>query len=81
MEKGRWKIGNGRRKSYKRGKDLFFFFFFFCFSLLKTTEICFGRTFSTGKNTSRREKNPRKMALPPQKNMPVTPLVSHVKWY
>ena len=30
----------------KRGEDLFFFFFFFffCFSLLKTTEICFGST-------------------------------------
>ena len=37
-------------KVMKRGEDLFFFFFFFffflifCFSLLKTTEICFGST-------------------------------------
>ena len=29
-------------KVMKRGEDLFFFFF--CFSLLKTTEICFGST-------------------------------------
>ena len=37
----RWKIENGRRKSYKmrRGPPLFFFF-----SLFKTTEICFGST-------------------------------------
>ena len=31
-------------KVIKKGEDLFFFFFFFCFSLLKTTEICFGST-------------------------------------
>ena len=42
-KKGRWKIENGRRKSCKmRGED--FFFFFFCFSLFKTTEICFKST-------------------------------------
>ena len=35
--KGGWKIGIGSRKSYKKR-------FFFCFSLLKTTEICFGST-------------------------------------
>ena len=63
----------------------FFFFFFFCFSLLKTTKICFGSTkmgilpgkkhFTLGKSG--------KMTLPPQKNMPVTPLVklkSHQKY-
>ena len=54
--KGRWKIGNGSRKSYKKKelRTLLFCFvflfvclfvcFFFCFSLLKTTEICFGST-------------------------------------
>ena len=40
LKKGRWKIENGRRKSYK--KRWGFFFFFFYFSLFKTTEICFG---------------------------------------
>ena len=34
---GRWKIENGRRKSYKIRRGLLF-------SLLKTTEICFGST-------------------------------------
>ena len=43
VENWKWKLG----KIIKRGEDLFsfffffFFFFFFCFSLLKTTEICF----------------------------------------
>ena len=53
----------------------------FCFSLLKTTEICFGstkmgifyreKTFHAGTKSG-------KMTLPPQKNMPVTPLLSNV---
>ena len=54
-------------KIIKSGEDFFFlfffsfsfFFFFFCFSLLKTTEICFRLPkwkFSTGKNILRREK-------------------------
>ena len=45
LKKGRWKLENGRRKSYKMrtwGED--FFFFFFSFSLFKTTEICFRST-------------------------------------
>ena len=50
------------RKVIKRGED--FFFFFFAFSLLKTTEICFGSTkmgiFYREKNISRREKNQEK---------------------
>ena len=40
-----WKLKNGSRKIIKSGEDLLpFFFFLFCFSLLKTTEICFGST-------------------------------------
>ena len=38
VENWKWKQENVR----KRGEDLFFFFF--CFSLLKTTKICFGST-------------------------------------
>ena len=58
---------------------LFIYLFIFCFSLLKTTETCFGstkmgifyrqKTFHAGK-----KKKTGKMTLPPQKNMPVTPL-------
>ena len=45
FKKGRWKIENGRRESYKMRRRLFFFLFFvFCFSLFKTTEICFRST-------------------------------------
>ena len=80
LKKGRWKIENGRRKSYKmrRGSDLFFL----CFSLFKVTEICFESTrigisyrekaFHARKKT--REKRSGKMTLPPQKNIPLTPL-------
>ena len=54
-KKENWKREGGKLemevgKVIRRGKD---FFFFFCFSLLKTTEICFGSTemeiFYTGK--------------------------------
>ena len=52
--------------------------FFFCFSLFKTAKICFGCTkieiFYREKSISRPEKKSGKMALPPQKNFPVTPL-------
>ena len=46
IEKKRWKIGNGSRKTSEKEVRtfFFFFFFFFCFSLLKTTKICFGST-------------------------------------
>ena len=43
IEKKRWKIGNGSRKTSEKEVRTFFFFFF-CFSLLKTTKICFGST-------------------------------------
>ena len=39
VENWKWKL-----KSYKKMWGFFFFFFFFCFSLLKTTEICFRST-------------------------------------
>ena len=57
---------NGAEKmENKRREGGNFFFFFFCFSLFKTTEICFGSTkmgiFYREKNfISRREKNPEK---------------------
>ena len=72
-KKGRWKIENARRKSYKMRRGPF------CFSLFKTTEICFGSTkmwifyrekaFHAGKKSG-------KMALPPLKNMPLMPLMT-----
>ena len=56
----------------------FLFFFFFCFSLFKTTKICFGvhqyGNFLPEKNISCQEKKSGKMTLPPQKNFPVMPL-------
>ena len=73
--KGRQKIGNGSRKVIKKEVRTFFFFFF-CFSLLKTMEI--GSTkmgiFYQKKAFLGGKKKSRKMTLPPQKNMPVTPL-------
>ena len=83
-------IENVRWNSYKMRRGLFsflffsffflfFFFFFFCFSLFKTTKICFGSTkrkFSTGKKHFTQGKKSGKMTLPPQKNVPVTPLTT-----
>ena len=43
-KKGKWSKKEGGKRG---GEDFFIFFiylFFFCFSLLKTTEICFGST-------------------------------------
>ena len=56
---------------------LFVCLFVFCFSLLKTTKISFGSPkweLSTGKKNFMSGKKSGKMILPPQKNMPVTPL-------
>ena len=63
---------------------LFFFFFllcfvlFFCFSLLKTTEICFGSTkngnFLLRKKHFMPGKRSGKMTIPPLKNIPLMPL-------
>ena len=62
------KVENWKCKEWKIskwGEDLFFFFF--CFSLFKTTKICF-----PGKKSG-------KITLPPQKNVPVMPL--NVGWW
>ena len=63
------------RKLIKRGN-----FFFICFSLLKTTEICFGSTkmenFLPGKSISHWEKIQERWLCPLRKNMPVMPLLS-----
>ena len=71
------KVENCKWESYKKRCGLFFLFFF-CFSLLKTTKICFG---STKMGIFYREKAPftpgkksGKMTLPPQKNKPFMPL-------
>ena len=40
-EGGKLKLEGGKVTKWKWGED---FFFFFCFSLFKTTEICFGST-------------------------------------
>ena len=71
-EGGKLEMKVGKVIKRGEGEDLFFFFFFFfCFSLLKTTEICFGSTrngkFSTGKSISRREKNQERWLCPLRK--------------
>ena len=74
-EGGKLKMEGG--KVIKWGEDLFWVF---CFSLLKTTEICFGSTivenfyirkkhFTVGKKSG-------KITLPPQKKFSVTPLLN-----
>ena len=59
----------------------FFVFVFFCFSLFKTTEICLGSTkmgiFGWEKSFHAGEKKSGKKTLPHQKNIPLTPLVTH----
>ena len=60
-------------KVIKRGED----FFFFAFHFWKRRKFVLGlpkREFSTGKNHFTSGKKSGKMTLPPQKNMPVTPL-------
>ena len=76
------KLANWKRKVKKlqNAERTLFFFFFFCLSLLKTTEICFGfwvyqnGNFLQGKKHFTLGKKSGKMTLPPQKNMPVTPM-------
>ena len=64
-----WKIENGRRKSYKMRRGTLFFF---RFSLLKTTEICFG---STGKKTFHAGENQEKWLRPSKKYSSYAPEV------
>ena len=66
MEKKRRKIVKGKVENWKwkegklQNEERFFLFFIFCFSLFKTTRICFGSTkvdiFYREKSISRREK-------------------------
>ena len=79
IEKRRWKIGNGSRKMLeKEVRTLFFFFFFFlAFHFWKRRKFVLGLPkweFSTGKKHFMPGKKSGKMTLPPQKNMPGTPL-------
>ena len=66
-------------KVIKRGEELFLFiFFFFAFHFWKRRKFVLDlpkREFSTGKKHFTSGKKSGKMTLPPQKNMPVTPLV------
>ena len=77
------KIGkneNGMRKSYKMMRGLFFSFFFFFFFALHFSErlkFVLGQSrwaFYTGKKYFTPGKKSGKLNLPPQKNIPVTPL-------
>ena len=84
IEKKRWKkVENWKWKQEnvrKRGEDFFFFFFFlflFAFHFWKRRKFVLGLPkweFSTGKKHFTPGKKSGKMTLPPQKNMPVTPL-------
>ena len=87
MEKG-WKlIRKGGKLEMKAGKHskkrwgpfffFFFFFFFFASHFWKRRKFVLGLPnweFSTGKKHFTPGKKSGKMTLPPQKNMPVTPL-------
>ena len=81
IEKKRKKIGNGSRKTSEKEVRpfffFFFFFFFFAFHFWKRRKFVLGLPkweFSTGKKHFTPGKKSGKMTLPPQKNMPVTPL-------
>ena len=65
IEKKRWKIGNGSRKtSEKEVRTFFFFFFFFLLFTFENDENLFwvyqNGNFLPGKSISRREKNQKK---------------------
>ena len=80
--KGRSKIENGRGESYKMRRG--HFFFFFCFSLFKTTEICFESTklgiFYREKAFQAGKKLRRITFLPSLKNIPFMPLDIKQYW-
>ena len=76
IEKKRWEIGNGSRKTVEKEVRTFFFFFF-AFHFWKRRKFFLGLPkweFSIGKKHFAPGKKSGKMTLPPQKNMPVTPL-------
>ena len=65
IEKKRWKIGNGSRKTSKKEvRTFFFFFFFFLLFTFENDENLFwvyqNGNFLPGKSISRREKNQEK---------------------
>ena len=76
MGQKRKKIGKGKVEHWKwKEEKLTFFFFFFCFSVFKTTEICFACTkvgISYRKKHFTQGKKSRKINLPPLKNIPLT---------
>ena len=78
---GRWEIENGRwkSKSYKMRRGLFF-----CFSLFKTTKICFGSTkmeiFYREKSISRREKIRKNDFAPSEKFSCYAPVHNYTKF-
>ena len=92
QKKGRWKIENGRWKSFKmrRGPFFFFvcvcvcfvfafFFFFFAFHFSKLLKFVVGlpkQEFSAWKKHFTPGKKSRKMTLPPLKTIPLMPLLS-----
>ena len=62
-------------KVIKRGEDLFFFFLLFTFENNRNLFWVYENgNFSTGKKHFTPAKKSGNMTLPPQKNMPVTPL-------
>ena len=73
---GKLETEAGKRQKKRWGP--FFFFFFFLLFTFENDENLFwvyqNGNFLPGKNISGREKKSGKMTLPPQKNMPVTPL-------
>ena len=76
IEKKRRKIVKGKVEKLQQNKERYFFF---CFSLFKTTKICFEWSVPKGKFSTKKKhftlgKKSGKMTLPPQKNFGITPL-------
>ena len=72
--KGRWKIENGRRKSYKMRRRLFVFLFTFQ-NHWNMFWVYQNGNFLPGKGISHRAKNQERYLCPLWKNIPLTPLV------
>ena len=73
LKKGRWKSYKMRREPFQNEEGTFFF----CFSLFKTTKICFGSTkmeiFYRKKHFTLGEKNHEKWLRPLRKMFPLCP--------